>query len=192
MKPAAAHPTASGNPGEAMATVRPVRLADVETVVALWADNARESFPEVLSYDRWGPGVPVPYDDDIVEANVMAVDPLEAVRSQLTARVNHPAAFCLLAEINRIPVGFITASLLPASALEQMPQIGAIEQLHVLPHHRRRGVGTRLVAAATGLLREHGAVVFRVHVNPDFTGALRFWDKQPHWTHDARAYHCYD
>lgn len=165
---------------------------DLDAVFTLWTAYASEHFEENLSYDRWGPGVPVPYDDEAATSEIptQLVDPSLAVRQHLADIIAHPHAFALLAVAHNDSAGFLTASV-GASPTGETRE-GRIDTLYTAPKYRRHGIGSLLVSTAVTHLRQQGASIFRAEAHPTWKGALRFWNHQPHWKHDARTYRCYD
>lgn len=170
--------------------IRPITVADVDVVLELWAEDGREHFAGNLSYDRWGPGVPVPYDD-IAEADTQTSDPRIEVREHLLRLAEHPDTIGLLAHDNEEAAGFLTASLRPVSPISHAT-VGWIEQLYVRPSSRRRGIATFLVDQATEFLRQQGATIFRVDVAPSRRAAIGFWNQRNDFAWDARTYRSYD
>lgn len=169
--------------------VRPMLASDIDNVYGLYAAYATDQFGENYSYDRWGPGVPVPYDD-LVEVPTQEVDPSLAVHARLTALMDESRGFVLLAERDGEVSGFLIASLLAASSFEH-EKIGCIDDLYVVPGQRRQHIASQLVVAAVRRLRRNGALLLRVEFARENTCALRFWDAQAHWTTDVCTYHSY-
>lgn len=79
--------------------------------------------------------------------------------------------FCFVADADGGPVGFVTGTVGPIGLFEN--RAGRIEDLFVLPAHRRRGLATELVDAAVAELGRRGVVVYNVEVPHDWRAAWR-------------------
>jgi ribosomal protein S18 acetylase RimI-like enzyme len=64
-----------------------------------------------------------------------------------------------------------------ALARRKKGTLGELTDLYVIPHSRRRGVATELIAAVTEALRERGATHVVLSVQPENTGALAVYDR---------------
>jgi mycothiol synthase len=71
------------------------------------------------------------------------------------------ASLCVLVE--DAPAGFVVCSS------------GWVDQVGVVPAHRRAGVASRLVTEAARRMRDRGGTVARLHVNTDNAAALAAW-----------------
>ncbi|WP_412515327.1 N-acetyltransferase family protein [Actinomadura madurae] len=98
--------------------------------------------------------------------------------------------FCFVADADGGPVGFITGMVGPIGLFEN--RAGRIEDLFVLPAHRRRGLATELVDAAVAELGRRGVVVYNVEVPHDWRAGLAFWRRRRHWKQDAVVFSRYD
>lgn len=165
---------------------------DIDVALQLWAENAADHFDENLSYDRWGPGVPVPFDDDVEEVRVQTVDPRLAVQEHLRNVADHPRALGLLAYRGELATGFLVATLRSVSPLAEDDLVAWIEQLYVRPAWRRRGVATQLVDRAVADLRAAGAVSFRADIPPSWHEGLAFWKRRANWVHELQTYRAFD
>src|SRR5256885_686710 len=134
--------------GEVSSRVRALRAGDEAAVLALWSGNVTEHL-EVLSYDRWGPGVPVPARPEVDEVAAVTVDPYDGVKRLIGRYLTDPALFCLVAQDGGPDLdGFLTGAVTP-SVLDDSSR-GVIGEVYVRPQRRRRGLAGGLVAAAVG------------------------------------------
>jgi ribosomal protein S18 acetylase RimI-like enzyme len=69
----------------------------------------------------------------------------------------------LIALSGNLPVGFVVSSR------------GWVDQVGVVPTHRRRGLATALVSEAAGRMRSDGMSCVGLHVNTNNPGALAAW-----------------
>lgn len=172
--------------------IKDLERSDVGVTLQLWAENAADHFDENLSYDRWGPGVPVPFDDNAEEVRVQTVDPRLAVEEHLGNIADHPRAVGLLAYSGEQAVGFLIATLRSISPVAEEDLVAWIEQLYVRPQWRRCGVATQLVDRAVVELRKGGAVSFRADVPPSWREGLAFWERRADWVYELRTYRAFD
>lgn len=94
----------------------------------------------------------------------------------------------LVAEVGGRPVGDVYLSCEPASEPElraYLVDLPALVHLEVAGSHRRRGVASRLVAAAEAEARRRGAMAVYLGVEPGNTGARRLYDRLGYreWEH---------
>jgi ribosomal protein S18 acetylase RimI-like enzyme len=168
--------------------IRPLAEGDVEAVMTLWGLNVLDEL-EILSYDRWGPGIAVPVRPDVDELKVQTLDPKDGMRRLLAHLMTDDSAFCLVAGPAGDPRGFLVAQVVDQGVNDF--RYGRIDELYVAEEHRRQGVATALVSAAMRRLRDAQATIFKVEVGNTWTGGRRFWDAQP-WEQDAVVYRLYD
>ncbi|MDB5490524.1 MAG: acetyltransferase family protein [Micavibrio sp.] len=101
----------------------------------------------------------------------------------------------VLCFIGAVPVGYVILNWTPAYQLFSRLKIPELQDLNVLPDHRRKGLGKKLVAACENLARERGRVEIGLAVGltqsygaaqrlyarmgyiPDGQGIT--WDRQP-------------
>jgi ribosomal protein S18 acetylase RimI-like enzyme len=152
-------------------TVRKITLHDLEAVVDLWGMFVTESNGPPLSFDRWGPGVSVPYEA-IEEAVEMPDEPSKAVRQGLTAMLQADDDACYVAYLDEKVVGFVVVELRRHRESECIT--GIVEELYVRPDHRRRSIGTRLLRQAITCLRRAGATTIQAVVPKDALAARPF------------------
>jgi len=86
-----------------------------------------------------------------------------AARAFLQARVEHGQSVVFLAQNDATPVGF--TQLYPSFSSVSLARVFILNDLFVVPSHRRAGVGTLLLDAAAGYARAMGAV--RLSLNTD-------------------------
>jgi GNAT superfamily N-acetyltransferase len=124
-------------PPAADAAVRPARAADATAVAAVQARAWRQAFGAILE-----PGAL----DEAVLTRVWA-DAISAPPS--------PRHVVLVATAGATVVGFVAVA--PATDSDLGDDVGEIVALAVDPAHQRAGHGSRLLAAATAAMREHGS-----------------------------------
>lgn len=107
---------------------------------------------------RFGQSTDLPWLDQAVAAGAweslapeqrMVVPPAVAARqgqTQLRQIVSAPGSALLLAQAGREPVGYMIVAIAPDTSTDE-PTAHLID-LWVVPHHRRRGVGTGLLEQA--------------------------------------------
>ena len=88
---------------------------------------------------------------------------LDAATAFLRARFDHGESAIFLAFDGTEPVGF--TQLYPSFSSASLARVFILNDLFVVPSHRRGGVGSALLDAATGYARALGAV--RVSLNTD-------------------------
>jgi GNAT superfamily N-acetyltransferase len=88
---------------------------------------------------------------------------LDAATAFLRARFDHAESVIFLAIDGEKPVGF--TQLYPSFSSVSLARVFILNDLFVVPSHRRGGVGSALLDAATGHARALGAV--RVSLNTD-------------------------
>jgi ribosomal protein S18 acetylase RimI-like enzyme len=170
-------------------TVRPITPEDVERVLVLWGGNAGDQL-DMLSYDRWGPGVAVPARPSVAEVEALVQDPLDGVRELLHASVDGAATFCLVAELGGAVRGFLTGEV--ATQAGNDFRIGTIHELYVEPAARRHGLATGLVERAVVEFRRRGARQFRVELDPGWREGMAFWRQARPWRQDAVVFNHYE
>jgi GNAT superfamily N-acetyltransferase len=124
-------------PPAADAAVRPARAADAAAVADVQARAWRRAFGAILE-----PGAL----DEPVLTRVWA-DAISAPPS--------PRHAVLVATAGATVVGFVAVA--PATDSDLGDDVGEIVALAVDPAHQRAGHGSRLLAAATAAMREHGS-----------------------------------
>jgi GNAT superfamily N-acetyltransferase len=168
--------------------IRPLQPDDIEQVRLLWGANVLDEL-EILSYDRWGPGIAVPVREDVAEAKVQTLDPKEGMTRLLEHLVTSTDAFCLVHTSDTGILGYVVASVDDQGVNDF--RSAKIDELYVREDSRRQGIATGLVQAALAELRRRDAWVFRVEVNTNWKAGRRFWDTQ-RWEQDAVLYRLYD
>ncbi|WP_283133093.1 GNAT family N-acetyltransferase [Rhizohabitans arisaemae] len=168
--------------------IRPLASGDIEQVRLLWGTNVLDDL-EILSYDRWGPGVAVPARTDVAEVKVQTLDPKEGMTRLLEHLLTAEDAFCLVSAEGDDVHGYVVAGIHDQGVNDF--RSGRIDELYVREDRRRRGIATRLVRAALSELRNRDAWVFKVEVNKTWQHGRRFWDAQ-RWEQDAVVYRLYD
>ncbi len=81
---------------------------------------------------------------------------LKAAKQFLHARFNHAESIIFLAYDGLAPVGF--TQLYPSFSSVSMARVFILNDLFVVPSHRRQGVGALLLSAATDYARSFNAV----------------------------------
>ena len=138
-----------------MAEIRRIRVDEVETVAELWARYASE--------------LAEPAGDLGEEART-------AVVRHLTANATHDQATCLVAVERDKLIGFGTAATFTHPTLGGV--LGDIEEIYVVPLHRRAGVGSALARAILDWIDVHGGDVMKVRIGRGLgeEAAIRFWE----------------
>lgn len=110
---------------------------------------------------------------------------LEAARAFLRERFNHGESIVFLACEGTVPVGF--TQLYPSFSSVSLARTFMLNDLFVVQSHRRRGVGSKLLHAATEFARSLGAV--RVTLNTDIknTPAQATYEAEG-WKRDQEFY----
>lgn len=170
------------------AGVRPFARDDLEQVRLLWGANVLDNL-EILSYDRWGPGVAVPVRKDVDEVKVQTLDPKDGMTRLLEHLLTADDAFCLVAGPPGDVRGYVCASVLDQGVNDF--RSGKLDELYVREDCRRQGMATTLLRAAVAELRARDAWIFKVEVPTNWTAGRRFWDAQ-RWEQDAVVYRLYD
>ena len=88
---------------------------------------------------------------------------LNATKQFLHERFNHAESIIFLAYDEMLPVGF--TQLYPSFSSVSMARVFTLNDLFVVPSHRRQGVGAQLLTAATNYAKSLNAV--RVSLNTD-------------------------
>jgi ribosomal protein S18 acetylase RimI-like enzyme len=96
-------------------------------------------------------------------ASMRAIDDFEAVRAVL----HHPAATLLVATVNDDIIGTLLGTF--------DGWRGHVYRLVVHPHHRRCGIGRRLVHGMEQILKSAGAKRVIALVEADRAWAMQFW-----------------
>jgi ribosomal protein S18 acetylase RimI-like enzyme len=119
-----------------------------------------------------------------------------AARSALYAELlAKPETILLLAGLDGTLVGYGLAHVLNveetwvADTWRTGPRIGEIESLAVLPSHRVRGIGTRLLGALESELEAIGVHDLILGVVPGNTAAIRLYERRgyrPTWAYLSR------
>lgn len=148
---------AGAAPGAPGAVVRPATAADVPAIAAVQARSWRQAYPTLL------PGAVLERLTD------------QALVPAWEAAVTHPPSprhLVVVACAEAIVVGF--AAVAPSGDRDAGPADGELVELAVHPLHQHAGHGSRLLAAATDTLREHGAATVRAWVPEPDTARLAF------------------
>jgi GNAT superfamily N-acetyltransferase len=168
--------------------IRPLAHQDNEQVRLLWGENVLDDL-EILSYDRWGPGIAVPVDTGVEEVRAATLDPQDGMVRLLEYLVDAKDAFCFVSADGDEIEGYIVASIHEQGVNDF--KVGRIEELYVREDKRRQGIASRLVAAAQRELRSREVWQQKVEVGLKWTSGRRFWDAQ-RWEQDAVVYSLYD
>lgn len=174
--------------------VRGVQASDLVEIQLLWGTNVLDEL-EILSYDRWGPGIAVPVSTDVAEARVVTDDPGDGLPKLLDYLITADDAFGLVAvekaESEQPEViGYVMCSIRDQGVNDF--RYGEITELYVREDRRRRGVGRLLVETAIGRLRDAGALQFKVEVPKTWREGIAFWATQRFWEQDCVVYSLYD
>ena len=112
---------------------------------------------------------------------------LAAATAFLRDRFGHGQSVIFLALDGAEPVGF--TQLYPSFSSVSLARVFILNDLFVVPSHRRGGVGTALLAAATDHARALGAV--RVSLNTDVANAAAQATYEARGWNRDRAYYAY-
>ena len=137
----------------ARVVVREAQPDDAEGLIAVWADL-------VAVAGRRG----------VLSAQVPSVP---AVRRRVAELDDDPRRRVLVAVNGGDVVGAAVLSREPLSPLHDEPAV-RMSYLHVLPGHRRRGIGHALLSAAASWAADSGAEHLAVDVHPQARDANRF------------------
>ncbi len=112
----------------------------------------------------------------------------EAARAFLQARFEHGQSVVFLAHDDATPVGF--TQLYPSFSSASLARVFILNDLFVVPTHRRVGVGTLLLGAAAGYARAMGAVRLSLNTDVGNTTAQALYEAKG-WKRDQEyfAYH---
>jgi ribosomal protein S18 acetylase RimI-like enzyme len=161
------------------ADLRRGTISDLSSLEPLWVSvhhHHAETMPELA-----------PYVDDR--------ETWAARRAVYAELLDQPDTFLLLAVLGGALVGYGLAHVLEAretwvaDTWRTGPRIGEIESLAVLPSHRDRGIGSRLLAALEGELEAIGVHDLVLGVVPGNTAAIRLYERRgyrPTWTYLSR------
>ena len=97
----------------------------------------------------------VPLFDGYRQFYGRASDP-SAAREFLLARFNHGQSALFVAHVDDMPVGF--TQLYPSFSSVSLARVFVLNDLFVQEDHRRKGVASKLISAATEFARALGAV----------------------------------
>jgi GNAT superfamily N-acetyltransferase len=135
--------------------VRRIEPVEAGAVAALWDRMCRE----------------------MPDGGPLTADGLRNITHLLEACAWHHEAFCLVALDAAEIVGFVVGRLDPGSGL--LPCIaGEIEEFHVVPPARGRGISAALARAAVDWLRARDVWTIRTRLCADNSDAQRFWRDQ--------------
>lgn len=74
-------------------------------------------------------------------------------------------------------VGYITVFVRGQASFYKVKQVGAISGLMVHPDHRRKGIGSQLLAKATAFFQEKGITYFTVYTATANQAAVQFYER---------------
>jgi ribosomal protein S18 acetylase RimI-like enzyme len=74
-------------------------------------------------------------------------------------------------------VGYITVFVRGQASFYKVKQVGAISGLMVHPDHRRKGIGSQLLAKATAFFQEKGVTYFTVYTAAANRAAVQFYER---------------
>lgn len=74
-------------------------------------------------------------------------------------------------------VGYITVFVRGQAGFYKVKQVGAISGLMVHQGHRRKGIGSRLLAKATAFFQEKGVTYFTVYTAAANRAAVQFYER---------------
>lgn len=126
----------------------------------------------------------VPLFDGYRQFYEKASDP-EAARAFLRERFNHGESVVFLALDGAVPVGF--TQLYPSFSSALLARTFILNDLFVVPGHRRTGVGARLLHAATEFARSLGAVRVTLTTDIKNTSAQATYEAEG-WKRDQEYY----
>lgn len=170
--------------------VRNLLATDIPAILQLWGTNVLDDL-EILSYDRWGPGIAVPADEQVAEHRVVTDDPGDGLPKMLEWLVGAQDAFCLVAVDDQDrPFAYVVGRVTQQQVNDF--SYGEITELYVREDQRRRGVGRDLVARAMTRLRDLGGLQFKVEVPKTWKEGNAFWLSQRYWEQDCVVYSLYD
>lgn len=174
--------------------VRGVQASDLGQIQLLWGANVLDDL-EILSYDRWGPGIAVPVSTDVAEERVVTDDPGDGLPKLLDHVITAEDAFGLVAVENTrserpAVIGYLLGGIRDQGVNDF--RYGEVTELYVREDRRRQGVARMLVEAATRRLRDAGALQFKVEVPKTWREGNAFWAAQRWWEQDCVVYSLYD
>jgi GNAT superfamily N-acetyltransferase len=150
-----------------MATIRLMTANDVDTVVALHDDACLESAGSRMN--------PTTYKN---------------VHKMFSRYVDNLLAYTYVAEEDGRIVGYLASAIIHHPAMSGA--MGALEDMHVMPEYRLRGIGTQLVQTSVATLREAGKVfVIRAMACVDNPVVQAFWLKLG-YENDLVAFNLYN
>jgi GNAT superfamily N-acetyltransferase len=136
--------------------VRPARLDDLDTIVALRLALLRE------------------YDDHPIYAGLRD-DASDRARDLFRAQITSAYETIFLAERDARVVGILRCVDTPGSPLLTLERYCYVSSVYVLPSHRRSGVLRALLAAADAWCAERGITEMRLHNASTAATAVRAW-----------------
>ena len=134
-------------------TIRPAQPEDAATLVALGATVGREPEAWLLNSDGWRS--------------------VGEERRYIRARKRHPDAAVYVADDDGAVVGRLSVARDPHSASRHVADLGIM----VAATHRRRGIGSALLAAAERWARQAGVTKLELHVLPHNAPAIGLYGK---------------
>lgn len=175
------------SPAQTAGGVRPLHAGDIDQVRLLWGLNVLDDL-EILSYDRWGPGIAVPVDNDVDEVRVNTMDPKEGMDNLLHHLVDAPDCFCLVWDNDGTIHGYVVASVHDQGVNDF--RSSRIDELFVREESRRLGIATQLVRSVMTELVRREAWVHKVEVASNWAAGRRFWAALG-WEQDAVVFSLY-
>jgi len=146
----------TGNPY----TIRGAEVADADAAVVMWQEMARLHAALDAECWHWRPDAP------------------EKWLEWFLGMIAGEEAVCLVAESEAgEPVGYLLAKITDRPSVMVERKCGSVFDLLVLPEHRGRGVGSRLLREATSRLRSKGAETLSLSVAAGNPEAIRFYER---------------
>ena len=131
------------------------------------------------------------WDQHVSEVGGGAFDPDTRMRifSALCRCLPAVDSVAYVADQNGTAVGFVVGT----TSVSDMPdgKQGLIEELYVIPAHRRQKIGTSLVNAMSGWLQAKGANVISVQTPSESDLSTPFWSALG-WEHDLTTFTKYE
>jgi ribosomal protein S18 acetylase RimI-like enzyme len=91
--------------------------------------------------------------------------------------VGSPESATFIAVEDGMAVGYITVSIRVQPSFYKFNKVGAISGLMVQKDSRRKGIGTQLLAAATGFFHEKGVKYYTVYTSVNNHSAITLYER---------------
>lgn len=112
--------------------------------------------------------------DKLYEIETKCFEKETITKQQIAYLLTNPKFVRLVAKINKEITGFIIGEI----CAEEPPATGHILTIDVLPKHRRKGIGLKLLQRLENILRDEGVKICFLEVREDNVAALSLYLKQ--------------